>query len=312
MILWLSRLQAFLVATAFYPWIVGAAVTPRWAVASLSVYFMTPLAFLFCVYCFAVLPVDAAVKWSIVAGAFSFGTRLNNEHIRAIILAFAAGVSISGLLAVYQWQGGDWVPQAVSPAGLFVNKNYLGEAAVLALVAMGMIRQKYLPVSSFRAWLVVGCLTAVVLSTSRASWLALFVAGVLVTFRPWTRLRTLLVFGLFGVLIIVMAEYGGLNSMAQRLELWRSGVLEFRWFGAGAPLEPLHNEFLQVVYELGLGAAVPLGAGWFVAYRNPGALPFVVAVAIIATFGFPLHMPATAWFIAVIAGHLVVDKRLPS
>lgn len=310
-ICWLSRLQAFLVATAFYPWIAGAAVTPRWAVAGLSVYFMTPLALLFCLYCFAVLPVDAAVKWSIVAGAFSFGTKLTN--IKPVVIAFVAGVSISGAIAVYQALGGTLVPQAISPAGLFVNKNYMGEAAVLAVVAMcntwsaPLHLMRYIP---YRVVLMTGGLLALALSTSRASWLALFAAA-LVTVR-WTPRRILLVSILAGVLILGMAELGGTASTFQRLELWKAGVQEFRWFGAGAPLEPLHNDFLQTIFELGLGAAVPFGAGLWIAGqnpRNPRAVPFLVTVAVIATFGFPLHLPATAWFIAIVAGHLVGSQR---
>lgn len=309
MLNWLSRLQAFLVATAFWPYIAGAALTPRWAIAGLSVYFMTPLALLFCLYCFAVLPVDAAVRWSIIAGAFSFGTKLKN--IDGLILAFAAGVAISGVIALFQIFGWAFIPQAVSPAGLFVNKNYMGEAAVLALVARDLCVRRSLFDVQFSFPIVVGCLLALVLSTSRASWLALFAAA-LVTIR-WTPRRTLLVLALAGVLILGMAELGGTASVFQRLALWNAGVREFRWFGAGAPLEPLHNDFLQTIFELGLGAAVPFGvAGYLVVMRSSQAQSFLVATAIIATFGFPLHLPATVWFIAVVAGHLVGNQPVSS
>lgn len=301
MLEWLSRFQAFGVATAFWPWISGAATTPRWVVAALSVYFMTWQAFLFCVYCFFVLPPDAAIKWSVLAGAFSFGLKLTD--IRWLTVTFAAGIAISGGVAVCQWLGWRPVPTLIETpvAGLFVNKNYMGEAAVLAIVVMLSVWNGRFLLIHWAA--LSGCVVAVALSTSRAVWLALLVSA-LVAIR-WKRMWPMLAFGAGGVFIITIIRPGGMGSLFSRVELWAASVGEFRWFGAGSPLEPLHNEFLQIIFELGIGAAIPFGIGVYLGWRSSYVLPFLVTVGVIGCFSFPLHLPATGWFIAIVAGHLV-------
>jgi uncharacterized membrane protein YqaE (UPF0057 family) len=48
--------------------------------------------------------------------------------------------TVPNLGAIAQWLGFDGVPQLAPPAGLFLNKNYMGEPAALLLLALLALR----------------------------------------------------------------------------------------------------------------------------------------------------------------------------
>lgn len=288
---------AFLVSTAYAPGIGGAATQLRWAFAALSLYFLTPLALLFCLYVLYFLDsFDAAVKWCVVAAAFCWGSRTDDEIASYVAQAFAAGIFVSGVVAAAQWFGFDAVSRLNDGlAGLFFNKNYLGEAACVAFV-LGM---------RFSIAAMALSVPALVLSGCRSAWLAALVAfGINAQWRwtwGWLAVAVLLAWG--------AGWFGDGTSMALRFELWREAapvVISGLPFGAGAPLEPLHNEFLQVVSELGVAAVIPLALFYLAASRD---LAFGAGVALLLSFGFALHLPATAWLIAFMCGRLVGGLR---
>ncbi len=289
-----SAAVAFLVSVAFWPFILTGATTPRWLVGITSLYFLTLPALLFLAYVFAVLDLDAAVKWSIVAGAFCWGARSDDDVTRAVAQAFAAGLAVSGGVAVVQWLGYDrFSNTAEGLAGLFGNKNAMGEAAAVTLIVA--LRH--------RAWAaLVACLPALLLSTSRSAWLAAVIAvGVEFRWRwqVWLGLATALIWA-FALMP------GGSDTLMQRVALWGFAVPLLQWFGAGSPFEPLHNEFIQVAFELGVGSVVIYAVLFMVASRD---LALAVCVAVLCTFGYVIHLPASGWLIAFSCGSVVGSLR---
>ena len=99
--------------------------------------------------------------------------------------------------------------------------------------------------------------------------------------------------------------FGNISSLIQRLDLWHDAILNLHWLGNGSYdystvqwREPnLHNDWLQLIYELGIVGLVPIA----VLFRSH-AVPFIVSLVVVGSFGFPLHVPATAWFAAFIVG----------
>lgn len=288
---------AFLISVACAPALAGGSTQLRWALAALSFYFLTLPALLFAAYVLHFLDFfDAAVKWVIVAAAYCWGARTGDETARKVAIAFAAGIAVSGVVAAAQRLGFDVVPIFNGgSAGLFYNKNFMGEAACVSFI-LGM---------RFSILAMMMSLPALMLSGSRSSWLAAMVAfGINAEWRRtwgWLAVAALLAWG--------AGWLGDGASMEQRFELWRDAapvVISGLPFGAGAPLEPLHNEFLQISSELGVAAVVPLALLYLAASRD---LAFGAGVALLLSFGFALHLPATAWLIAFMCGHLVGGLR---
>lgn len=315
-----APLIAFLISVAFWPGISGAAISPRWAIAAVSLGYLDWKLLPFVAFCFFAVDFDSAVHWAIVCAAFCWGYKINemakeNSYSRILyatigsttseraMVAFASGIGISGIIASAQSIG--WlnsIPQVAIPGGLFLNKNFMGEAACLALIAN----------LQYRLWLpALICVPALILSTSRASWIATILS--LLFLLPWRWAFALLS---AAVILLFIGWQTGVNlssfsSMDQRLWLWNDALHNLHWFGSGAYdfstiryREPnLHNDFLQLVYEFGIISILPLGVLLFSISER--SVAFVVAIIVIASFGFPLQMPATAWFAAFMLGHFV-------
>lgn len=311
---------AFLVSVAFWSGISGAATSPRWAIASVSLGYLDWKLLPFIAFCFVAVDFDSAVHWAIVSATFCWGLKYaksvyaanEQSYIRpvfdwrgtsGVISLYSFGIGISGAIAITQSFGGfDGIPQLVHPAGLFLNKNFMGEAACLALIAS----------LQYRLWLpALICVPALILSTSRASWIATILS--LLFLLPWRWGCALLS---AAVILLFIGWQTGVNlssfsSMDQRLWLWNDALHNLHWFGSGAYdfstiryREPnLHNDFLQLVYEFGIISILLLGVLLFSISER--SMAFVVAITVIASFGFPLQMPATAWFAAFMLGHFV-------
>lgn len=296
---------AFLVSIAFWPGISGAATSPRWAIAAVSLGYLDWKLLPFVAFCFFAVDFDSAVHWAIVCAAFCCGLNEGQgtrSNIRKVCAATCGGVGISGVIAIFQYFGWQSISQVASPGGLFLNKNFMGEAACLALIAS----------LQYRLWLPgLICVPALILSTSRASWIATILS--LLFLLPWRWGCVLLS---TAVILLFIGWQTGVNlssfsSMDQRLWLWNDALHNLHWFGSGAYdfstiqyREPnLHNDFLQLVYEFGVISIIPLGVLLFSISER--SMAFVVAITVIASFGFPLQMPATAWFAAFMLGHFV-------
>jgi len=305
---WFAPATAFLISVAFWPGISGAATSPRWAVAAVSLGYLDWRLLPFVAFCFFAVDFDSAVHWAIVSAAFCWGLNVSacersgrDDAVRRVVQAFAAGIFGSGCIAICQAGFGlSEIPQLAIPGGLFLNKNFMGEAACLTLIAS----------LQYRLWLpALICVPALILSTSRASWIGAILSICFIL--PWRWAAGLL----FLAAIMLCAGYlAGFETspatLLQRLSLWHDAIQNFHWLGSGAYdystiqyREPnLHNDWLQLIYEFGIVGLIPL----IVVFMAGGnGLPFAVALLVIGSFGFPLQMPATAWFAAFMLGHFV-------
>jgi hypothetical protein len=300
---WFAPATAFLISVAFWPGISGAATSPRWAIAAVSLGYLDWRLLPFVAFCFFAVDFDSAVHWAIVCAAFCWGLNEGQgtgSNIRKVCAATCGGIAISGVIAAFQCYGFEGIPQLAIPGGLFLNKNFMGEAACLALIAS----------LQYRLWLpALICVPALILSTSRASWIGAILSICFIL--PWRWAAGLL----FLAAIMLCAGYlAGVETspatLLQRLSLWHDAIQNFHWLGSGAYdystiqyREPnLHNDWLQLIYEFGIVGLIPL----IVVFMAGGnGLPFAVALLVIGSFGFPLQMPATAWFAAFMLGHFV-------
>ncbi len=255
-------------------------------------------------------------KLWICAGVFVLGA---TTDLRRVFMGLALGFAVNSTIVVAQCYGWEGILQIAPPAGLFSNKNFGGEAAALVVVGLIGIRLW---------WLVPLPLITLLLSTSKAGLLAaaigiLFVAPPLIR---WAAAALVLIFAS----VLSESFTGHVGSLMQRVGVWEDLVRNLTWLGHGAGsfyiLMPdisvfnrasvrfdfAHNDWLQLVFEYGIGAA-PLFAGLILAFvRGTSKVAQAVLLAFIVEgcFGFPLHLPVTAFVAALCAGHLP-GHRLP-
>jgi hypothetical protein len=317
---WAAGMISFLAASAFYPWILGAATSPRWAVLALSLVWLRAACVPFVAYCFWMLDFDQAVHWGIGCAVLCWGWRADERTSQTVVLAFLAGVALSAFVALLQVNGWRGVPQVQEPGGLFLNKNVMGEAAVLGLAAAAVAFRQWTRFGqivevryTWAALLSLPAAVAVLLSGSRTVWTAslLLVIIVLSQREAYRSLRMLI--GMVVVGAVVMAAWHGAtlpDTLLQRFMLWHGALRDLSLFGNGSydfstvqyREGYLHNDWLQFVYELGVVGLAPL-AVVVLAGKDDAALPFMAALLIIGSFAFPLHMPATLWLCAFMLGY---------
>jgi hypothetical protein len=253
---------------------------------------------------------DELVTFLIMAGLFCIGSELRS--MRPVYIGLGASIAINSAIAAVQWYGGE------TPTGLFLIKNYLAEPA--ALVLIGLIGN--------RLWLFAAlALPAVLLPHARGALVALAAAGAA---WCWTRSRRLT-----GVVLAVMAaacigwlwlEPSG-GDIAQRFAIWRDTIDCLTPLGHGlgafftdyvghasrynimaARPAHAHNDFLEIVYELGPGI-LPFMAllAYSLAGRRRTESLVLIAFCVEACFAFPLHFPVPSFLAALAAGHLCRD-----
>lgn len=250
---------------------------------------------------------DDLAHVAILAAAFWLGASLTNAN--HLWLGVATGVAVSTAIALGQW-GMGWsfesLPNAAPPSGLFANRNFLAEAAMVALI----------PALAIRTWpgrvLAAAALIAVMICASKAVLGALIVTGALwiTPRRPaigWSILAVMV--ALFAAALAIPIE-----SAAVRFPIWSEAISGYAPLGHGVgsfaanfPVyEHAHSEPLQLFYEFGLFALIPalvfLKAmeGW--SGETEGFV--LVAVAAVGLFSFPLQMPLTGVAAALAAGRL--------
>lgn len=333
---WALGAIGFGVAGAYWPAISAFAVAPKWAVLALVPLLLVSrrvemkaahwagLALLgYAALSLAWHPVlldglDGLAKLLLVAACFMAGSLVADLTI--LFEAFAWGVTLSAVLAIAQYLGWDGVNQLVPPAGLFGNKNFLGEAAALALIGV---------VGRPRWWLAIGPLVALWFSGCREAWLA---AGVGLLVPLWAMgyrkgvIETLV--GLCGAIsLLSLGPFGHVGDMHTRLAIWHDTWDGLTWLGrgigsfmvaypqfathmdmlGGSRPEFAHNDGLQLLFELGpIGLAFACGmcAAIFVGGLATRGCAILAALCVETLLGFPLHMPATAFLGACVAGHL--------
>lgn len=210
-------------------------------------------------------------------------------------------------------------PSIIQATGLFVNPNTLGEISVLVLVALA--------VDQSRASLIIaaGVLPSLVLSECRSAMVAGTICAVLYALKRWSW-RATAVIPILAVCVFALARFKWLHGALgeERISIWRDTWNGVSFFGNGVgsfvsafpkfatlidttQVQPsrAHNDALQILFELG----VP---GFIIAALMAAMLLFraqererlaLIAFGITAMFGFPLHNPATAFLVGIVAGH---------
>lgn len=322
----LAGALVFMTGIAYWPGIIGAATTPRWAVVALG---LAGLA-----WRLRLPPAPWLLATGLGYAAFSlawspdpFGGAGDLVHLALFGLALVAGVALADLRPVFVGAALATIvmlPSAVIEAGngeaatgLFLNRDSLAQFAALASVGL---------VAGWWRFLLWGPLLCLALSRSIGGvaalligWLALVWPDISDVIRALTILLLAAAVGWVVIDPFLWADTAigapiWANSIAPRLAIWRDALAGLSWFGAGlggyAALFPVHefahNDALQLAYELGLGA-LPLVLLAGLAWR--GGLP--VERAVFAAFiaetmiGFPLNSPATALLGGLVAGRLV-------
>ncbi len=229
-----------------------------------------------------------------------FVVALQCQNSILVLWAFCLGLCVNVPFVLFQLRGSSPVVATDIPGGLFLSRNTLGELAACALVWATVRCQ----------WLLVPALLFLVLASgSRGAILSCIVGG---SFWVWDRVnRRQLILGLITAVLVLLGLIT-LNpeSSAIRLDIWQLTILNLtilghglETFGALAPqYEFVHNDFLQLVFELGIGSIllVPLLVQ-LVKHENPEAIA-LIALAGASLVSFPLHHPMGAALMAVLAG----------
>ena len=326
----------FLATALYWPGVSGAATTPRWSalfllvpwiirgdrIKNASPYVWGGAFFLYAVASLCWTPqlldgIQQVFLLMILASLFWFGSEINNP--RPLYVVSTIGVSLSSAVALLQFSGFHPVPDFGpdwAPSGLFVNPNFLAEAAALLVVAA----------AAERMWWALPILApALILPQARGAILAVAVAA-LVKFRS---VRWLIIAGIALALSYVAAHMITDYGSSERLAIWQSAVNGLTVVGHGIgsfwssypPFdlrvspnsypEHAHNELLHIAFELGLPGVI-CALGFCLSLCGPLNTPRLVLIAFLteACLAFPTHLPATAAIGLILAGYAVRDRYL--
>ena len=332
----------FLTTIAYVPGVPGGLTVLRWAIIALgaawavwslsrprpSLAHYLGLAFL--------AYVAASISWSV--SPWTTTGALVNYAALAVLAAYAAeadesqrdrlwagfvyGVALSGALALLQRFGllvyAEGAGQnAVS--GLFENKNLLAETSLVALVAA-----VYTTRAARDLWVFPALLFGTIEPSSRTVWFALglwlaveFVRrsrdGVIAALALPVILSPLLIWLAFDT-----EHLYRIVSLNSRLAMWQLELHNLRWFGWGlgtfGEILPMyrdgHDDWLQYVFELGLGALPLFGVlayAWRAKWRREHGILLVLGAD--ALFNFPCQQPTTLLALALAAGTLCGVRR---
>jgi hypothetical protein len=318
------------VALCYVPGITGASIATQWPLLSI----LLPLALwrsgVFTVFhaigvlflAFAALqtygssmPYDAVFGfWLLCIMGLSFWLGSTLDDVRGLYKGLAAGVSVSSAVAVFQWFGWQGLPlwNPMYPAGIFYNNVAFG--AITALVIVALVSE--------RLWLwTLPLIPGLLVCQSRGALLGLAV-GIAAVY-----VRRLWVFGLVALagLFLLLQPLG--KSDAERMLIWETlySLLTPTGYGPGSLFaillprpngswffpEYAHNDALQLVFEHGFGALLPLFIFGYVLTRTAEReWPVIVAFSCFACFYFPLWTPVTSFLGLVVAGRIVRSRSL--
>lgn len=254
---------------------------------------------------------------AIIAGAFWLGSTTDPT---SIFRGLAVGLGISSIVAIAQSLGYSPVeasPSPSHPAGLLYNPTVLGASCALVLIALCCYRLW---------WYIPALLPALFLSHSRGALIVLACTA-FTTRLHWAIVSTLLIVG------IGIVSLNPQPSDIQRLYLWGITLRNLDFFGHGLgsfntflyynPIdlypksiaifhpEFVHNDYLQLWFELGPGAiAIYLIYVFTLTQRASLHWPIFFAFSILGLFYFPLYNPIPAFVGALVAGRILSDWHL--
>jgi len=248
-------------------------------------------------------------EWLLFFLACSFVIGAGND-LRGLFRGLSASLSLSSLIAVAQWMGWVSIDSYNFPAGLLYNSAIHACAISLVITALACAGDwRFMPLM----------VPGLVIAQSRGAYLVLLAALI-------GR-----IFGWRGAVLAVLAAacvlltFVGVSD-ADRLLFWAVAWQQLEWLGHG-PGEfsnmvfnvggvihypgHVHNDYLQLAYELGVFAA-PIYLVYAVALtrtRSKYWLPFV-GFATSSLFFFPFYNGVTGLIGATLAGHLIYHDRM--
>lgn len=309
---------------AFIPGITGAAIPTGWAVLScilpLALWRKVELTILHWAFGLFLLYAGIAQLWnvgfngpwalwqlSLIGLAFWLGSSINTGA--KLYTGLAIGTSASSILAIAQHFGFAWVKVFNVPeAGLFFNSMALGLACAILILTL-YIERLY--------WYIPALVPGLYLSHSRGA-LAVLGAGLFLTY---VRQPIWLITVFVGIILTVFLHLT--VSDLERLYIWQaawSHLTTFGW-GPGSFLdlfirtnqriihpEFVHNEILQLTFELGVGA-LPFFMWLAFASATPSARdwPIFCASLVAITFSPAFHIPVLALVLGLSAGRCSCD-----
>lgn len=332
---WVQFALGFSVASIYIPGIIGASVGTAYfllmIVMPILIYNIKITltlrhfwAFLF--VCYATLSLFWTFSFKIglfyliqiivLAMVFYYGSYLND--LTSVVRGFALGFGISAIISIFQAFGYEPVyaiklPSG-APAGLSVNPNMFSEASAILLVALIVLKQWF--------WTIV-TLPGIVLAHSRAALLALAVCGLI---YMWNRSKSfVLLMTPVLILFVIGAYYNNhfdISSLKERLQIWVDTIRGLSFFGQGVGsfeiLMPkyayyldtvrvipkyAHNEFLQLLFEFGIGCIFIIPLITYVFKSNANERYVLFAAGVISFFSFPFHVSVSAFLIVLFAGY---------
>lgn len=256
---------------------------------------------------------NGILQLGLLAGAFVVGRAGCAENI---FQGAAWGMIVNSALAIAQSLG--WHPvmevSTASPAGLFGNRDFMAEAALIVVI----------PLVWNRRWLMTAALMpALMLPLDRTVILA---GGLVTALVVWKLSRTVTIIAVSMACIgaaVVSLSPAKFHSAQDRIELWKDTFNGLTVMGRGVgqfyntfpesaihqPIERIrsdhaHNDWLELAYELGI-VGIVLG-GIFAAGVLSGPTSWeklaFLALCVMSCFAFPLHNPTTGILGLVAAG----------
>ena len=326
--------------TASIPGIVGLTVNTSWAV----MWLVSPLLLLNCKIGLTPVNILGAtflsyaalsLLWSphgllelmqllALASVFVWGLSLAN--LKNVTIGLSLGLAVSSVIAILQYFKIDLsIVTTEKLTGLFINPNIYAEVSGMVLILILI----------YKLWWYIPVVIPGLLVSSRAVVLAL---GVSLAMFVWAR------FKLASIIIVITSWFIALKLSARdtlfsdlsigtsnlntqslniRLDMWYDMLFGFKIFGNGigsfvyvfpeynkhldttvSIAEYAHNDLLQLIFELGIGAIPLLIIAWILLKVNDVHKRALIFFLIIGLFGFPLHTPVVAFMLALAAAQL--------
>ncbi len=304
-------IASFAVTVAYVPWFADAANAPRWVLLSLlvpwawrvrewtavhiagDVFLVVALLSLL----WTPVPIEGLQPlWQFILLGALFCIGFEMETLELVFVGAGWGIAVSSAVALFQHE----------PTGLFLNKNFMAEAAVL--IAVGLM--------VYKRWELLPMLApAIFLPLSRGALLAFGVALTMHRRSAWWAASLVLAY----MTLVIVRPDGA--SLGERYVIWTETLRHLTWFGHGLGsfyidfpsfqdggfarrFDHAHNDLLELTYEFGLLLA-PLLLVCSAAMWQYSQVWLVMAVFMVeGCFGFPLFMPVTGALGALAAGHL--------
>ena len=255
--------------------------------------------------------------WVGLVLAFFIGYRLRSLRVLYISLCFFLSLNVA--IALAQYFGWDYIPSPYFPAGLFGNANFLAGALALTIAAALAARLYwFLPVGGLGLWL----------TQSRGALIAVGVACLLFLWRR-AKVTAFVVAVLTPILAFHFSTPDRINGLEARLGVWNTTFNHLSLRGAGlgsfqsaydafpirinmTEARPAHayNDYLEVVFEFGLGAILLLSLV-VLALESAAEAERLVLVTFIAlgVSHYPLFLPFTGLLAALAMGQALRPKQ---